>query len=291
MQEASKIAEATPASDQEQERVTPDCTRQQALEDKTMLLTDSYGMAPGLTQARETYENEFRWGSQFQGVFANALISGSAVDSGNTPTFVLRPGLLLGQNLSDGKYYNYSPTATDGTEVASAVMVESMRMQDFQNTAQDKFYAVLVGGPVQAGKLINLDLQARAQMSSRFIFDDVGGTPGNHWFPWKRFRTKTSSYTVVANDNFTLFDNTGASGTVVLTLPAIANGYLFGAYAMAAQVIRFTSNEGSNVIGGGSLTNSSASVTAIGGMIWAYTNPGATKWIIEQHGTQTITFA
>ena len=52
-----------------------------------MLLTDSYGIVPGLTTSRETYEAEFRWGSQFQGVFANALISGSAIDSGNTPEF------------------------------------------------------------------------------------------------------------------------------------------------------------------------------------------------------------
>lgn len=256
-----------------------------------MLLTDSYGIVPGLTTSRETYEAEFRWGSQFQGVFANALISGSAIDSGNTPTFELRPGLLLGQVLSTGKYTNYSPTATDGSEVASAVLIEALRTQDFSGNAVDRFYAVLVGGPVQASKLINLDLQARAQMSSRFIFDDIGGTPGNHWFPWKRFRTKTADYTVVANDNFTLFDNTGAAGTVVLTLPTIANGYLFGAYCKAAQVLRFTSAEGSNVVGGGSLTNGSASVTAIGGCIWIYSEPAGSKWMVEQHGTQTVTFA
>ena len=83
-----------------------------------MLLTDSYGIVPGLTTSRETYEQEFRWGSQFQGVFTNALIDGASVDSGNTPTFELRPGLLLGQNISTGKYKQYSPTGTDGTEVA-----------------------------------------------------------------------------------------------------------------------------------------------------------------------------
>ncbi len=255
-----------------------------------MLLTDSYGIVPGLTTSRETYENEFRWGSQYQGVFANGLISGSAVDSGNTPTYELRPGLLLGQQLSTGKYLQYSPTATDGTEVASAVLIEGLRMLDFSGVATDRFYAVLVGGPVQATKLFNLDLQARQQMASRFIFDDIGGTPGNHWFPYKRQITKTANYTIVAADNFTLFDNTGATGEVDLTLPAIANGYSFALRAQVAQVFKFISAEGSNIVGTAA-TNSNASVTAIGGVILVYTNPAGTKWIVEQRGTQTITFA
>lgn len=254
-----------------------------------MLMTDTYGIVPGLTTSRETYEAEFRWGSQFQGVFASALISGSATDSGNSPTFELRPGLLLGQILSTGKYTAYSPTATDGSEVASAILLEALRMQDFSGNAVDRFYAVLVGGPVQATKIINLDLMARQQMS-KFIFDDIGNMQGNHWFPFKRFRTKTADYTIVASDNFTMFDNVGAGGAVVLTLPAIANGYMFGLRCEAAQVLRFTSNEGGNVVGT-SATDTSVSVTAIGGVIWIYSNPAGTKWIVEQHGTQTITVA
>ena len=252
-----------------------------------MLMTDSYGIVPGLTTSRETYEAEFRWGSQYQGIFTNGLISGAARDSGNSPTYELRPGLLLGQIISSGKYTNYSPSATDGSEVASAILIEGLRVQDFDGNNADRFYAVLVGGPVQATKILNLDLMARQQMN-KFIFDDIFQMQGNGWFPWKRFQTKTANYSIVANDNFTLFDNTGASGTVVLTLPAIANGYLFGLRCSAAQVFRFTSNEGSNIIATG-LTDTSVSVTAIGGVIWIYSNPAATKWIVEQHGTQTIT--
>lgn len=254
-----------------------------------MLMNDSYGNVPGLTTARETYENEFQWGQQPLGVFANGLISGAARDTGNTPTYELRKGLLLGQIISTGLYTNYSPTATDGSEVAAAILLESIRVKDFEDNNVNKLYAVLVGGPVKASKIINLDLMARSQMS-KFIFDDIFNIQGNHYFPFKRFQTKTAAYSIVANDNFTLFDNTGAAGTVVLTLPAIAPGYFFGAQASAAQIIRFTSNEGSNVIGT-SLTNSSVSVTAIGGLIYIYSNPAGTKWIVEQHGTQTITAA
>ena len=256
-----------------------------------MLYTDSYGIVPGMTTSRESYEQEFRWGSQFQGVFANALISGSAVDAGNSPTFELRPGLLMGQSFATGKYSQYNPVATDGTEVASAVLIEGLRMLDFSNAAVDRFYAVLVGGPVQASKIIGLDLNARQQMD-KFIFDDssgFGSIPGNHWFPWKRQINKTANYSIVATDNFTMFDNAGAGGEVDLTLPAIANGYVFGLRAQVAQTFKFISNEGSNVVGT-SATNSNASVAAIGGVIYVYSNPAGTKWIVEQHGTQTITY-
>ena len=253
-----------------------------------MLMNDSYGMFPGLTTARETYENEFRWGSGFQGVFTNALIDGNSVDSGNSPTYELRAGLLLGQVLSTAKWKPYSPTATDGTEVAAGVLVESLRVQSFEGTAIDKFYAILIGGPVQAAKVLNLDNQARQQMD-KFAFDDIGNQGGSHWFPWKRFQNKIANYTIVAADNFTMFDNLNAVGTVVLTLPAIANGYMFGLMAQAAQVLRFTSNEGGNVVGT-TATQSSVSVTAIGGVIWIYSTPQG-KWVVEQHGTQTITAA
>lgn len=253
-------------------------------------MTDSYGIAPGMTAARETYESEFRWGNGFQGVFANALIDGSTVDTGNSPTFELRPGLLLGQNLTTGKYKNYNPTASDGTEVASAILLEAIRTQDFSAINVDRFYTVLVGGPVQTAKILNLDLHAR-QCMDKFIFDDSSGflsIPGNHWFPWKRFQTKTANYTAVATDNFTVFDNTGATGEVDITLPAIANGYYFGIHASAAQTFKFISNEGGNIVAD-TATRTSVSVAAIGGFIGIFSNPAASKWWIVDFGNQTIT--
>jgi len=259
-----------------------------------MLMTDSYAIAPGLTTARETYEAEFRWGSQFQGVYANALIDGSTIDSGNSPTFELRPGLLLGQNLTTGKYKNYSPTATDGTEVAQAVLLEAIRMQDFSGNNVDRFYAVLAGGPVQASKIIGLDLHAR-QCMDKFIFDDSSGflsIPGNHWFPYKRFQTKTANYTAVLTDNFTVFDNTGASAEVDITLPAIANGLSFAIKAVVAQTFKFISNEGGNIIGD-TASRSNVSVAAIGGGLMVYTNAAGTKWYVENlsSGSQTVSYA
>ncbi len=254
-----------------------------------MLMTDSYGIVPGMTASRETYEAEFRWGSGFQGIFTNALIDGSSVDTGNTPTFELRPGLLLGQVLATNKWKPYAPTASDGTEVAAGILIEALRMQDFSGNNVDRFYAVLCGGPVQAAKILNLDLNARQQMD-KFIFDDTFNIPGNHWFPWKRFVTKTANYTLLATDNFTIFDNVGATGEVDLTAPAIANGYMFGIRCQAAQTLKFISNEGGNLVGS-TATQSNASIAAIGGLVVFYTNPAGTKWLFEDRGNQTITFA
>ena len=260
-----------------------------------MLLNDTYGMVPGLTTARETYETEFRWGSQWQGVIVGGIISGSARDSSNSPTYELRAGLLLGQVLSTGQYTNYSPTATDGSEVATGVLMEALRMQDFEGNNVNKFYGILVGGPVQASKLQGLDLQARAQMANNFIFDDIGNLPGNHWFPFKRFESQTASYTVVAGDNMTMFDNTGASGAVTFTLPTLANGYFFGFRVVADQNVIVASAAGNDMI---AIDDASASSVAfqttnekIGGVFWVYSNPGATKWIVENHsaGANTVT--
>ena len=261
-----------------------------------MLMTDSYGIAPGITTSRETYENEFRWGSQFQGVFANGLIDGAARDSGNSPTYELRPGLLLGQVTSSGKYKQYSPTATDGTEVASAVLIEGLRTQNFDGTDADRFYAVLVGGPVQKSKLLNFDEMARQQMD-KFIFDDIGQMMGGHWFPWKRFLTKTGNYTVVAADNYTLFDNTGAGAAVTFTLPALANGYLFGFSVVADQSVTVASAAGDDMVLFNDASADSAAFSTsgekIGGLLVVYSNPAGTKWIVENRsaGANTVTVA
>lgn len=251
-----------------------------------MLMTDSYGIVPGITTSRETYEAEFRWGSEFQGVFANGLISGSAVDTGNTPTFELRPGLLLGQQIATGLYLAYNPTATDGTEVAAAILIEGLRMLDFSNVPTNRFYAVLVGGPVQAAKVLGLDYNARAQMD-KFIFDDIFNIPGSHWFPFKRFQTKTANYScVIPGDNYSHFDNLGATGAVTITLPPIANGYFIGFTALAAQNFAITSNEGANIVWNNTVSANTLTFSTgggiIGGSLEFYTNPAGTKWIVRQ---------
>lgn len=254
-----------------------------------------WGLPPGITAAVETYEAAFRWGPAGLGIITGGYIDAGATDPNNTPTFELRPGLVMGQKTATGTWTNYSPTATDGSEVATGVNITGIRMQDILTGAGvARFYGILVGGPVQTQKLLGLDLMARQQMD-KFMFDDPVTYPGLHWFPWKRFQTKTANYSLVASDNFSLFDNTGAAGAVTFTLPAIANGYQFGFRGVVAQNLAVTSFEGGNII---ALNNAAANTLTfstggqqIGAFVTVFSNPGATKWIVmnDSAGSATIT--
>jgi hypothetical protein len=181
---------------------------------------DQWASGPGPTVAAETfYDGMLRWGMFGQGVITGAVIDGSTRDAGNTPTTALRAGLLLGVIISSGKLRDFGDANTDGSDVAAAVLLESVRITDFDANNVDKFWGVLVGGPVQASRIYGLTEQARVQMSDRFIFDDrgfnqmVGG--------WNRTTAKTANYTVVnGTDNNTIFTTTGAAGEVDFTLPA-----------------------------------------------------------------------
>ncbi len=252
-----------------------------------MLRFDSYAALPGLQAAAETYENEFRWGPTGMGLLTNGWIASGAVDLGNTPTYELRPGLLLGKVTATGQWSNYVATNTDGSQVAAGVLIAGMRMQDFQGVNQQKFYAILVGGPVQAGKLLNLDYMARQQMANGFRFDD--DLPGQGYFGFRTFISKAASFTAAVADNNTMFDNLGATGSIVATLPPIQAGLRFGFRCLVAQTIVVTSNEGSNIVIDTSLTASTATLAGrIGTSAHFYVpaNLATPKWVIEYTGAQ-----
>lgn len=250
---------------------------------------------PGVGVAVETFEGAVRWGPDVLGRITNGYIDSTATDPNNgTTTFNLRVGLVMGQLAATGAWKNYSPTATDGSEVAAGVMLTSVRMTDvLTQVAQPRFYAILVGGPVQASKLLGLDLMARNQMSGTFWFDDVLGYPGTHWYPWKRFQAKTANYAIVANDNNSLFTNAGATGTVTFTLPPLANGYFFGFYGVANQTFAVTSFEGGNIVAANNATANTLTFSTGGQKVGAglelYSNPAGTAWYVNQSGAYTAT--
>jgi hypothetical protein len=77
--------------------------------------------------------------------------------------------------------------------------------------------------------------------------------------------TKTASYSVTAADSGTWFNNKGASGTVVFTLPAVATSagchYRFTG-AVANQIITVTAPAGTLVTYGNAAATSVSSATA-----------------------------
>lgn len=259
------------------------------------LLGSGFGSLPGMGQVTESFEEAYCWGP-YPRYFVNAYIASTAADPGNTPTWELRVGLLMGKQIATGQYVNYSPTATDGSEVAQAILVQGLRMQDvFTGTNKARFYALMVGGGVQAAKVIGLDNMARQQMGDHFWFDD--NIPGGTYIPFNRFQSKTANYQIVAADNNSNFDNTGAAGEVDFTLPPIANGYVFGFRVIANQTVKVISSEGTNIV---AFNNASASSVAystggqlIGGGFTVYSNPAGTKWIVDDSsaGSNAVTVA
>jgi hypothetical protein len=262
-------------------------------------ISSLYGNLPGMGTVVETYEAAFTWGPPWRLIFTNGWIDANAIDSGNTPTYKLRPGLVMGKiggpgGASPGRWTNYNAAATDGSQIAAGVLVTGLRMQDvLSGLNTQKFYSILTAGGVQAAKLLGLDNLARAQMATWFQFDD--NLTGTWQFEFLTFVAKTANYQILSTDNMTEFNNTGATTAVTFTLPPIAPGLKFGFRVVANQNLSVTSTEGANIV---AFNNASANTVAystvgqlIGGGFKIYSNQTGTKWEVEDTsaGTNTIT--
>lgn len=99
---------------------------------------------------------------------------------------------------------------------------------------------------------------------------------------------KTADYTVTAADLKlpTVFNNTGASGTITLSLPAIkdAKGKVVRAYASAAQVIRLDASgtEAINFNGSAVAGKYVNLAGVIGNFIELFCD--GTQWVVTQSG-------
>ncbi len=249
------------------------------------VLGSGVGTTYGMGSPVYEFESGFTWNGPFASRYQPAQYSSAAVDSGNTPTSILRMGLVMGQITASKLWKQYDPAATDGSLNARGVLPIGLNMNDYLTSTQvNRYWGVMVGGCLKSAQLINLDLMARQAMRQSFQFDDQ--VLGNGWFPYFTWQVKATSYQILASDNMTLFTNDGAIGEVDLTLPAIANGYVFALKANAAQVFKFVSTEGANIVAD-TATRSNVSVTAIGGGILIYSNPAGTKWYVENKSSYT----
>ena len=252
-----------------------------------------FGNVPGIGTTVESFESVPTWARHAFLLYAPGIILPTALDPTNSSTTTLRPGLVMGIQSATGGWTNYSPTATDGSQVAQGILGVGLPLFDpSTGLTQTKTWGIIIGGPLQASQLIGLDNQARAQLSPRIIFDD--NYIGNMRFPAQNFVTKVANYSLVATDNFTFFDNFGATVAVTFTLPPILNGYKFNFRARAAQNLLVTSNEGGNME---ALNNLVANTVAyqtgsqiIGGEFEIFSTPNL-KWIVRDlsAGSNTVT--
>lgn len=250
---------------------------------------------PGVGTMLSSAERNFIWGGDAgkgHVLYDSAVISGAARDAGNTPTTVLRPGLLLGKVTSTGELEEWDPAATDGTEMLAAILDPELRAQDFDANNADRFCRVVIRAPVKASQLLILGsalvghadeyLARRLLDAAGFVFDDdvMGYKSG------RRSRTivKTADYTVTAAENGALFTTRGAAGAVNFTLPAIKRGLEFSFYNEADQNMTVTAAAADTLVTFNDLAADSVAYSTasekIGGSFTIRPNDDASKWLV-----------
>lgn len=249
---------------------------------------------PGFAASNPTTENQILWGYGSVNGLAmldNAVISGAARDSGASPTTILRAGLVLGKITSSGFLTNYDPAATDGSQVAVAILAVELRAQDFDANNADRVAPVYVAGPVIAGNLYGLDQYSRGHLSRQFIFDD---DPMGNMTNYPKTVAKTTAYTVTAADRGTIFTNLGASGSVTFTLPTLTRGFYAKFYCEVDQSIVVAAAVGDTIVAFNDIAADSVALSTanekVGSSITIWSNADGTKWLSEVAlGAETAT--
>lgn len=106
-----------------------------------------------------------------------------------------------------------------------------------------------------------------------------------------KLATKTTNYTVLVDDTGTHFDNIGASGTVIFTLPTAAAGLSFGFLVDAAHTVEVLALSGDHIAIGG--TNSASGGNVQSNLPYAFIGVEchkATQWVATSTvGAWTVT--
>jgi len=256
---------------------------------------------PGIGSLVQTAEREIYWGgddSHHRPLLVNGIVAGAARDAGNTPTTVLRPGLLLG-TLS-GQFIQWDATATDGTQFLTGVLPTEIRATDFDGNNADRVLAVAVRAPLRASQLLILgaalvghaqEYEARRQLvEAGFVLDDdpMGFLAGKG----NRVEAKGANYTIVAADNGKLFLATAAA---TFTLPALKSGLSFVIEQTADANLGLASAEGDNIVVKNDASADSVTFSTSGEKIGARVRvssayvSGTLKWLLDTEPGFTAT--
>lgn len=262
-------------------------------------MATSYGYSngePGWTASISTIEANIFWGTDpTKNVqYGMASILAATVDAGNTPTTLLRQGLILGKITATGLYTVYSPTATDGSQQAVGVLPQEINMLDpVTGSTAIRVSPIVITGPLRADALVNLDNVARKQLRIQGVIFDDERTQGAI-VNWVRELNKATDYTVTAADSGTLFT---ASAAVNFTLPTIAAGLSFSFLNLADSNMAITSAAGNDIVTDGDAAASSITFSTsshkIGGWVDIIANAAGTKWYASNRsaGATVLTIA
>lgn len=235
---------------------------------------------PGFGAAAYTSEREILWGRDDQHLpllFRNSIISGAARDAGNTPTTLLRRGLILGKVDASGELEEWDADASDGTQNIAAVLNCELRATDFDANNTDRAFATLLCGPIIAAQMLiegvalvghtheYLARRIMHKMGFRFDDDPQGFKAGLI----DRFDLVTGTTDALTADENgkTLFYNNAASVTV--TLPALKPGLEYTLMRAADEEFVVASAEGDNIVVGNDLSADSITFTTASEQIGA----------------------
>lgn len=263
-----------------------------------MNLVGNWG-TPGLSVDFSTFETELYWGgSQARNglLWQGARIAGTTRDAGDTPTTIIRPGLILGRYTANpNQFQDFNSANTDGSGQFAGVIDMSVMTTDFLGNNTDRVIRVATArGPVVARRLLiqgaNLVghadeyLVRRQMVGAQFVFDDdpCGYLAGVNY----RTNVQTgTAYTVLPTDNGTFFSNEGAGGNINYTLPAIQKGLQFSFYAEAAGTVTVTAGTANTLVTYNNAAASSVALSTsakiVGGEFRVRANFDATKWLVE----------
>jgi hypothetical protein len=266
--------------------------------------------APGFSAAIYTTEREILWGRDDQHLpllFRNSIISGATRDAGNSPTTILRKGLVLGQVTSTLELEEWDADASDGTQNIAAVLGVELRAQDFDANNVDRSYATLLRAPVIAGQLLiqgsafvgHVDefLARRQMVAAGFCFDDdpMGYLSG--LVERYSLETATTDALLASQNGMTLFYNNAASVTV--TLPAAKPGLVYEIVRAGDEELIVVSPTADNIVVGNDLSADGFTTTTAGehlGIRWRLRSvyiDTTIKWLAEgpltPFGTGTAT--
>lgn len=249
---------------------------------------------PGMDASVQTVENEYNWGPSFPWGCIGIVLNSAAVDAGNSPTTVLRRGIVLGLITATLRYKQYDPTAVDGSQFPLGILDTTTDMLDPRTaTVREKTAQMRIWGWVKPTSCFvgtgTLDENTRVTLRHRFVFDDlrspIGASP---------VVPKTADYTVVTADNGKIFTTQGAAGAVNFTLPTLLRGYRFLFLAEADQNLTVTA-AANTLVAFNNLTATSVAFTTagnkIGGGFEVFANADATKWLVRPTGSNTVTVA
>ena len=241
---------------------------------------------PGMGALAETTEYEIIFGGergQGQVLEQNGNYRGEMRDAGNTPTTVIRAGLLMGKTTSGGELQEWSAIATDGTQDIFGIVPYELRAQDFDAADQDRVAGIIVRAPLKAAQLLiegtNLvgdtdEFLARRQLHAMgcLLDDDTNGNLAGAATRYERVTGTTD--TLTASQNGTkLFYSNGASVTV--TLPALIPGLIYDLVREGDEEFIVGSAAGDDIIVGNDLSADSVTFTTASEHMGAWVRVGS----------------